>query len=446
MNKLSNIAKPIHGKLLGKDTAFTSVSTDTRTLQPGALFIALHGPQFDAHDFIAAAMEKQAAAAIISRDVATTLPAIKVEDTRIALGELAAWHRQQFDIPVIGLTGSCGKTTTKQMIASILQQAGPTLATEGTLNNDIGVPLTLLRLNKEHRFAVIEMGANHHGEIAYVTHIAKPKVALLTNAGPAHLEGFGDMEGVARAKGEIFQGLAKDGIAIINADDQFSEFWQSITKGHRVIRFGRQHPAEFTAKEVSFDKNGYAQFILVTPAGETSLHLQIMGEHNVMNALAASAAAYAIGIPLKTIKAGLEAAEPVKKRLVIYHAANGAEIIDDSYNANPSSVTAAIQLLAKRSGKRILALGDMRELGPDAAKYHEQIGKTAKQYGIDQLFAYGDLSTHTVQAFGANGHHFATQPELITALKPTLTADVTVLVKGSLSTRMSQVVAALREE
>lgn len=446
MYALSTIAKPIHAKLIGNDVTFTSVSTDTRTLQPGALFIALQGPQFDAHDFLAEAAQKGAVAAMVSREVTSTLPLLKVADTRLGLGHLAAWHRQQFSLPMVGLTGSAGKTTTKHMIAAILSQAGATLATEGTLNNDIGVPLTLLRLAPQHRYAVIEMGANHHGEIQYVAEIAKPNVALITNAGPAHLEGFGDLPGVARAKGEIFQALPRDGIAIINADDAFCDFWQQQNKAHRILRFGRNNSAEFTAKQISFDAQGCAQFIMVTPVGEVNVHLRIMGEHNIMNALAASAAAHAVDVPLAAMQAGLNSVEPVNKRLVIYKTTVGAEIIDDSYNANPSSVTAAIQLLSKRTGKKILALGDMRELGPDAAKYHQQIGEKAKQEGIDQLFAYGELSAFTVQAFGKNGYHFNTQPELIAALKPRLQADVTVLVKGSLSTRMSHVVAALKEE
>ncbi len=442
--QLAEIAKVTQGKLNGSNISITSISTDTRKIQANDLFIALKGPHFDANDFAAEAAKRGAAAAIVSRAVDLPIPTIQVTDTRMALGQLAASYRQQFQIPMIGLTGSAGKTTTKAMLASILQQCGNTLSTEGTMNNDIGVPLTLLRLRPEHQYAVIEMGANHPGEINYVAAIAKPTVALITNAGPAHLEGFIDLPGVAHAKGEIFQNLDPDGIAIINADDQFSEFWQGLNTQRRIIRFGRNNnTAEVTAKNLEFDANGFPQFILVTPSGEIAIKLQILGEHNVMNALAAAAATLALNIPLSAIKQGLEVFAPVNKRLVVKQGYAGAMIIDDSYNANPLSVTAAIHTLAKQPGEKILAFGDMRELGPQAQDFHVEIGKEAKRQGINHIYAYGELAAYTIKAFGIDGYHFPNQEELIAALRAHVNSNVTVLVKGSLSMKMSQVVAAL---
>lgn len=445
--KLTQLSQLLHINYHGPDAAFQSVSTDTRTLKPGALFIALVGPNFNANAFISSAAAKGAVAAIVSEPVSDSpLPVLQVADTRIALGQLAAHHRSQFNIPVIGLTGSCGKTTTKAMIASILQHCGPTLATEGTLNNDFGVPLTLLRLTPEHRYAVIEMGANHPGEIAYVTHIVKPTVAFINNAAPAHLEGFGSLQGVAQAKGEIFQGLAVDGAALINVEDPFSDYWQTLVSPRQIVRFGRKQPADVTATAVTLNEAGCATFQLITPAGKTDIQLQIMGEHNIMNALAAAAAAQAVGASLMAIKAGLEQFVPVNKRLAVRKGQGGAVIIDDSYNANPLSVTAAIQILAQKKGEKVLAFGDMRELGENAELYHQQIGETARQQGIDRLYAYGKLSACTVKAFGANGFHFDAQTDLIDALRPRLKPGVTVLVKGSLSMAMSKVVSALVEE
>lgn len=443
MFKLSQIAKILNGQLIGGDVSFATVSTDTRTIKPGELFVALKGPNFNANEFVAAAKEKGAAAAIVSETIQTDLPYIKVADTLKALGEFAAWHRQQFTIPIIGLTGSAGKTTTKTMLASILQECGNTMATAGTLNNDIGVPKTLLCLRPEHQYAVIEMGANHHGEIAYVANIAKPTVAFITNAGPVHLEGFGSVEGVAKAKAEIYQGLPSDGIIIINADEQFADYWHKLAGSHRVITFGRKNKADISAKNVMINAEGYAEFILVTPEGEAKITLAIMGEHNVMNALAAAAGALAVNASLTAIKAGLAKAQPVYQRLEIHTSKEGALIIDDSYNANPLGVTAAIKILAKKTGEKVLALGEMRELGPDAPQYHAQIGRTAKEMGVNRLYAYGNLTEFAVKEFGAQGINFAEQADLIKAIRAELQPNTTILVKGSLSTKMKNVVNAL---
>jgi UDP-N-acetylmuramoyl-tripeptide--D-alanyl-D-alanine ligase len=446
MFTLSQIAKLLNGKLNGPDASFESISTDTRTLKPGELFVALVGPNFNANRLVADAATKKAVGALVSEPVSSAIPTVQVEDTRIALGQLAAFHRQQFQIPVIGLTGSCGKTTTKSMLANILQQCGSTLATEGTLNNDIGVPKTLLRLRTEHQFAVIEMGANHAGEIAYVADMAKPTIAFITNVAPAHLEGFGDLPGVARAKGEIFQSLPAHGAVIINADDAFAGYWRENIGSRPLLTFGLRQPAEYTAKQVQINKQGYAEFLLCTPLGEVTIQLPILGEHNIMNALAAAAAAQTVGASLAAIKKGLETFKPVYQRLVVQAGYAGATIIDDSYNANPLSVTAALNILAQKSGEKIFAFGEMRELGPNAAQYHQQIGETAKALGINRLYAYGDLTELTVRAFGEQGYHFAEQAELISAIRQQLHAGVTVLVKGSLSTGMKNVVAGLIKE
>lgn len=443
MFTLSQIAKLLNGKLTGNDASFESVSTDTRTIKAGELFIALKGPNFNANRLVDDAVAKKAVAALVGEPVASSIPTIQVADTRIALGQLAAFHRQQFNIPLIGLTGSCGKTTTKTMLANIMQQHGETLATQGTLNNDIGVPLTLLHLRPQHQFAVIEMGANHPGEIAYVAEMAKPNVAFITNVAAAHLEGFGDLPGVARAKGEIFQSLPSNGTVIINADDAFADYWRKNVGERKILSFGIHKPAEFTAKNIHINNEGYGDFLLSTPKGEVAIQLPILGEHNIMNALAAAAAAQTVGAPLTTIKKGLETFKPVYQRLVVEAGYAGATIIDDSYNANPLSVTAALHILAQKPGEKIFAFGEMRELGPDAPHYHQQIGETAKQLGIDGLYAYGGLTELTVRAFGAKGHYFAEQADLIKALRQQLHAGVTVLVKGSLSTGMKHVVAGL---
>jgi len=440
---LSQVAKITNGKLLGNNTEFTGVSTDTRTLKPGDLFIARKGEKLDSHDFVDQIAEKQAAAIIVERPLNTTLPQIVVENSDIAFGQIAAFHRQQFNIPLVGVTGSCGKTTVKTMTASILQQCGPTLFSEGSFNNAIGMPLSLFNIKPEHQYAVIEMGTNHFGEIAYLTNISKPTVAIITNAAAAHLEGLQSVEGVSRAKGEIFQGLADDGTAIINADDTYAPYWESLVKPRKILRFGITNPADVSAKKIQLDENGKAEFTLVTPKGEIIIKLPILGMHNVNNALAASAAALAVGAPLTAIKAGLETAPGVSKRLREYQSANGARIIDDSYNANPLSFKAAIEILATQKGEKILVLGDMKELGEKSADYHHELGEIARRLVIEKLYAYGEMSQLTAKSFGAQALHFADQASLINTLKNNLNAQTTILVKGSRSMHMERVVEAI---
>lgn len=445
--KLSQAAQLLQTKPITTDVEFHGVSTDTRTIQPGNLFIAIKGPHFDGHDFIAQAIAKNAAAIMLERPCnSSPLPYLQVENTIKAMGELAAHQRAQFNIPVIGLTGSCGKTTTRALIASILSEAGETLFSESSYNNEIGVPLTLLRLEKKHQYAVIEMGANHFGEIAYLTHIVKPTLALITNAAAGHLEGFGSIDGVCKAKGEIFQGLSHDGTGILNADDPHFSDWEKILMPRKLISFSLDKPAPIHAKQITIDADGKPHFILVTPSSQINIDLPLLGHHNVANALAAAAAAYVLNIPLSTIKSGLEKASAVTRRLKHYTAENGAYLIDDSYNANPLSVAAAINILAQRPGEKILVLGDMRELGEQTATAHREIGKKALEAGIDHLYTYGNSDNASVlatQTFGDRAQHFTDQTALIALLKTSLLPSMSVLVKGSLSMKMDRVVKAL---
>lgn len=446
--RLAQAAQVLHAELKGADAHFASVSTDTRTLQPGALFVALRGPNFDGHDFVEQARTAGAAAALVSRAVDTTLPLLLVDDTRLALGRLAAAHRAASGVPLVAVTGSNGKTTVKEMIAAILAQRGPVLATRGNLNNDIGMPLTLLQLGAEHRFAVIEMGANHPGEIAYLTSIAQPTVALITNAGPAHLEGFGSVAGVARAKAEIYAGLGPDGTAVINADDAYAGLWNELAQFRRRAHFGLRPEAEVRADpaDVRFEIGAdrlWTSFRMLTPAGETDIRLPLAGEHNVRNALAAAAAALAAGVGLAEIRAGLEGMQPVKGRLHLRPGLRGVRVIDDTYNANPASLLAGIQVLAACSGTRWLVIGDMAELGEGSAQLHRTVGEQARAAGIERLYALGEQSLGAVEAFGAGARHFGTQEELIAALETDLGQESVVLVKGSRRMRMERVVEAL---
>ena len=435
---LTTIATLLGGSVIGADIDIHGVGSDTRSLRPGELFIALTGPRFDGHDHLAAAQAAGAAAALVSRPIETALPCIRVDDTLAALGKLAAAWRQQCATPTVAITGSNGKTTVKEMLATILSAEGSTLATRGNLNNDIGLPLTLLRLNPEHRYAVVEMGANHPGEIATLTAIGRPNVAVINNAGPAHLEGFGDIAGVAQAKGEIFQGLGDDGIAVFNADDAHAEVWEELAADRQSLSFGIGSPADIRAEHLDDP-----HFTLVTPSGSATVTLPLPGYHNIQNALAAAAAAHALGIPAKRIAAGLGRVAPVGGRLNLRPALDGATLIDDSYNANPASLEVALNVLQQRPGQHILVLGDLAELGPDAEQIHHRIGEQARGRGVDALYAAGPLSRHSVAGFGAAGHHFEDTAALVNALRPALTPEVTVLIKGSRSAGMERVTNAL---
>jgi UDP-N-acetylmuramoyl-tripeptide--D-alanyl-D-alanine ligase len=440
--KLSELISPLDAKLIGADAQFDSVSLDTRTIKSGELYIALKGENLDGHDFIADAEEKGAVAILANHPVDTKkIPVLQVDDTMIALGKLAAWHRAKFSIPVIGLTGSCGKTTVKEMTRSILAERYCVLANVGTLNNHIGVPLTLLKLTSEHQCAVIEMGANHPGEIAYLTQMVKPTVAFINNIAAVHLEGFKTLEGVAHAKAEIFLGLDKNGSALINADDHYANWLKTQIGDRRISYFSlRNSTAENTASHITIDEVGRAKFILHTPQGDVDIRLSIYGEHNVLNAVAAAAAAQQLGASLNDIKSGLENMQSVSGRMTLREGIQGARIFDDSYNANPTSVKAAVDALAKYSGERIIILGDMGELGPEAENFHRDIGLYAKKAGIQQFFAIGKLMQHAVDAFGKGAFHFADHDSLSNAVKEILNANMTVLVKGSKSAKMGKVV------
>jgi len=374
-------AKVLNGTLHGADAEFSGVSTDTRTLARGDLFVALIGPHFDGHGFLRQAAEKGAVGTLVSRTVDAEIASVQVADTRLGLGQLAAHWRGRFDIPVIAVTGSNGKTTVKNMIASIMRETGTGLATQGNLNNDIGVPLTLLRLRTGDRYAVIEMGMNHPGEIDYLTHIARPTIAIINNAAAAHLAGLDSVEAVARAKGEIYAGLRDDGIAIVNADDAYAGLWRQLAAPHRVITFGLDHPADVSADYV-LDANG-STIRLQTPQGGITMRLSLLGKHNVTNALAASSAAMAAGASLADIQAGLEKLKSISGRLEVKRGIRGARVLDDTYNANPGSLAAGVEVLKSAGGERVLVLGDMGELGEAARDIHRRVGVLAKGLGIE---------------------------------------------------------------
>ncbi len=435
MMKISEAALALDGKIKGEDAEFFSVSTDTRKIGKGDLFVALKGEHFDGADFAVQALESGAAAVMVNenswRDPMS--PALLVQDTRLALGRLAAYWRAQFAIPLVAITGSNGKTTVKEMTASILSvasgSADAVLATRGNLNNDIGMPLTLLQLNKQHRYAVIEMGMNHFGEISYLTRIAMPDVALINNAGGAHLEGLGSVEGVARAKGEIFQGLKNSGIAIINADDSHAPLWRGLAGSHSRIEFGINSASDVHGNWQPEDCG--LRLEVNTPKGQFSVSMQVPGEHNARNALAATAIAIALDIPLKSIASGLERFPGVAGRMQSKRGRGGASLIDDTYNANPESMRAAIKVLAKSEGRRVMVLGDMGELGSDAESMHAGIGRFAKESGIEKLYALGEMSRIAVLEFGEHARHFERMEDLQSALEDELHEGTTLLFKGS---------------
>ncbi len=446
---LSELARQVDGELRGADRRFEAIGTDTRTLGAGTLFIALQGRNFDAHEFLATAAARGAVAALVQRDAPTGLPVVRVADTRLALGRLASAWRDRFAIPLVAVTGSNGKTTVKGMLAAILAARGAVLSTRGNLNNDIGVPLTLLNLRSDHRAAVIEMGANQPGDIEYLTRLARPTVALITNAAPAHLAGLGDIAGVAREKGQIFSGLAPDGCAVINADDPREGLWRVMAAPHRSVSFGLRYPADVTARDLHLNAALGCSFTLTTPAGEAAVELRLSGRHNVMNALAAAAAAHAVGLGVADIAYGLESMRAVERRLQLRRGIHGARVIDDSYNANPGSVKAALEVLAVggADGEKILVLGDMGELGNAGQALHEQVGRQARAIGVSRVYAVGELARTVAGAFGKGAAHFPDQGALIAALRADLAAlapaPVTVLVKGSRSMRMEYVVDAI---
>jgi len=449
MMSLREAATAIGARLMGEDVRFDSVSTDSRSLERGALFIALRGERFDGSRFIGAAKERGAAAAIVEEPDASEgdLPFLVVENSRFALGRLAAYWRGRFDIPLVAVTGSNGKTTVKEMIAAILREHfGEThaLATEGNLNNDIGLPLTLLKLRRNHRAAVVELGVNHPGETATLAAIASPTVALINNAQREHQEFMKGVAEVAREHGAVFAAMKPGGTGVINADDEFSGYWRELLAGRRVRDFGLDKPAQVGGRH-RFTHFG-SEIELRAPEGATKVELHVDGRHSVLNAFAAAACALAAGASLEAVARGLAAFRPVGGRMQRRIARSGGRLIDDSYNANPDSVRAAIDVLAAEGGAKVLLLGDMAEVGERGVEFHQEIGRYARERGIDRLYAAGALSRACVAAFGEGARHFATVEDLITAAQGELRPQTTMLVKGSRFMRMERVVQALAGE
>lgn len=444
--KLSDAAKILNGELKGEDAIFYGASTDTRSIQAGQLFFAWKGDKHDAHNFLDSIEAQGAIGAIVERYTpSVNISQIIVKDSQKALGILAKEWKKQWKGTAIALTGSNGKTTLKEMIASILREKGQTLATEGNYNNHVGCPLTVLKLTDQHEYAVIEMGANHFEEIRYLTKIVQPNVAIVNNAGPCHLEGFGSIEGVAKAKGEIFEGLAKDGIAIINADDDYAKYWLGINTDHKIMTFGIRNDADVMAKNIQKQS-----FELVIHGESIHVNLPLVGVHNILNACAAAAATYSVGVTLAEIKQGLENLHCVKGRLEKIQLSPNHILINDAYNGNPASLKAGIDALEGIADHTWLVLGDMRELGDLAISMHEDCGRYAKVKGFDQLLALGELSQKSAEAFGEGGRHFTSHDDIIATLQENLKAiqneSVAILVKGSNSMKMFVVAEAMMKQ
>ena len=443
---LNELAQILSGELHGQSLTIDAVTTDTRQLTPGCLFVALKGERFDAHDFAEQAKAGGAGALLVSRKLDCDLPQLVVKDTRLAFGEIGAWVRQQVPTRVVALTGSSGKTSVKEMTAAILGECGNTLYTAGNLNNDIGVPMTLLRLTKAHQYAVIELGANHQGEIAWTVSLTRPEAALVNNLAAAHLEGFGSLAGVAKAKGEIFTGLPLDGVAIMNADNNDWLNWQSVIGERKIWRFSPNAAnSDFTANNVHVTSQG-THFTLQTPTGNAEVLLPLPGRHNIANALAATALAMAVGAPLDAVKAGLAKLKAVPGRLFPIQLAENQLLLDDSYNANVGSMTAAAQVLSEMPGYRVMVVGDMAELGDESEACHQQVGEAAKASGLDRVLSVGVQSKGISDASGV-GEHFNDKAALIARLKALIAEQqmITILVKGSRSAAMEEVVHALQE-
>lgn len=424
------------------DAVLSGICIDSRKIKPGNLFVAIEGERFDGHQFIHDAVAQGAAAVVCHRAITdVAIPQLVVEDTLNALAVIATYHRRQLDCAVIALTGSNGKTTVKEMIASILPQ--PSFATPGNLNNHIGAPMSVLQLQPEHRHAVFELGANHRGEIAHTVAVVQPHVALVNNIAPAHIDGFGSIDGVALAKGEIYEGLIAGGTAIINDDDVYAHFWDELLVGKKIIRFSVNHPATIHAREVTYNANGCAHFVLVLPQGDVTIQLAVPGAHSVSNALAAAACAYALGIELPDIAAGLRRFSGVPGRMTFLSGKHDAVIIDDTYNANLRSVLMALDVLAARPGLRVFVFGDMGELGAWGPQHHRDVGVAARDRGIDCLMTCGMHSELASKAFGSGGKHYLNQEAIVHALLNKLDSKTTVLVKGSRSSAMENIVQRL---
>jgi UDP-N-acetylmuramoyl-tripeptide--D-alanyl-D-alanine ligase len=439
---LSELAGPLAAQLSGSDVRISAVCTDSRSISAGELFVALKGENYDGHAFVDSVSEAGAVAALVSEPVATTLPTLQVEDTELALGRLGAFNRRQFRGTLVGITGSCGKTSCKNMLAAILGYQGRTLATEGNLNNEIGLPLTLLRLEPEHRYAVVEMGAGKPGDIEYLCELAKPQVSVLLNAMPAHLERMGSLAAIAETKGAILSGLEADGCAIYPADSEFTPLWRELAGGARCLEFGFGNDAPVHVSDLVLAADS-SSFRLHVEDQFVDIRLPLPGRHNVANAMAAAAAAVAAGVELAVVPEGLAAVPPQVGRLSRLQGRGGIELIDDSYNANPASVEAAVDVLKSHNGRRILVLGTMAELGDEADALHAEVGAYAKSQGLDALWATGMHTGCAVEAFGAGARIFPDRETLAEALSAFLEPGDVVLVKGSRSAGMERIVAGL---
>jgi len=449
MMTLTELASAVDGTLSGKDTLFTGVSIDGRTINPGDLYVAISGERFDGHHFVEQARQAGATACLIEQATATDFASVTVDKTRLALGRLASYWRQRFDFPVIAITGSNGKTTVKELTTAILSQQFHTLATTGNLNNELGVPLTLLKITTEHQAAVVEMGANHPGEISYLTGLAQPTIGIVTNAGSAHLEGFGDLQGVANAKGELFANLTHHGVAIMNADDVFYPDWKNMAGRAKILSFGLSQQADVRATCLKTEHAAQitnSKFMLEYRGQQQAVTLPLAGQHNVMNALAAAAAGIAAGLSLQVIADGLASAVPVSGRLQVISGLNQSIIVNNCYNANPSSVEVALQTIQDMSAERWCVLADFGELGEHSEALHKQLARQARHYGISRLFATGDLTRLTAKEFGAGAEFYQTQDELAQTLKQRLHEDVVVLIKGSRAQKLEAIVGALVDE
>jgi len=429
---------------IGPEVEFRGCAIDTRTILPGQLFVALRGERLDGHEYVSAARARGAAAALVERVVDYELPCLLVPDVRLALGRLAAHWRNQFAPQVIAVTGSNGKTTVKELVGSIARNMGPALVTAGNLNNDLGLPMTLLQLTESDRYAVLELGANHAGEIANLAAIATPHVGVITHCGPAHLEGFGSIEGVARAKGELLEALPEDGYAILNADDRFLPLWRDLAQRRNILTFGLKGSADVHATWRP-QSPGIALEVSL-PDAKILLESPLLGEHNVMNVLASVAAAWACNMSPEAIRSGIAQVHPVPGRLCPIKSASGALLIDDSYNANPASLSAALAVLSEQPGAHWLVLGDMAELGPESDKIHQELGSIVRESGVNELCTLGSYSASAARAFGQGARHFDDREKLIDFLATRLTGNDTVLVKGSRSMAMDSIVDALALE
>ena len=434
--RLSEAATFLGGELIGDDLEFFSVSTDTRTLQAGDVYVALKGPRFNGHQHVAEAREKGAKALIVSESIKDSQPKIQVKNTLLALGQLASAWMHQFDPVTVAVTGSCGKTSVKEMLMNILSQQGNTLATEGNFNNEIGVPLTMLRVEQDHQYAVVEMGANQLGEIAYTSGLVMPDVALITNAAAAHIEGFGSADNVAKAKGEIYSGLKASGTAIVNKDDRYADFWMGLLSGKKARTFSLGNPeADCYASALSVNELGQFSFVLHVDQQTIPVALSLLGRHNVINAVAAAAAASAAGASMAAIKAGLEKCRAIQGRLFPTQI-DGLNIIDDSYNANPASIEAAADLLAEIKGVRCMVLGDMAELGTHATTLHANVGRYVAEKGIDVLIAKGKHAADYFVGFtekksaGKRCFRYQEYAEIVEHLRSQL-PGATILLKGA---------------